>query len=87
MRGGSQAEEAGELEHLGAQDSSETKVTAPEAQQGMESAQARHPLPCERGENLGNWLGDCQLGIWRGWGKAVRGEESYRWDGLGRVEI
>lgn len=44
-RGGSQAGEAGELEHQGAQDSAETRVTVPEAHQGMEIAQAPRPLP------------------------------------------
>lgn len=45
VRGGSQAEEAGELEHQGAQDSVEIRVIAPEAHQGMEIAKALRPLP------------------------------------------
>lgn len=44
MRGGSQAEEAAELEHQEAQDSVAIRVITPEAHQGMEIAQALHPL-------------------------------------------
>lgn len=44
VKGGSQAGEAGELEHQGAQDSVETRVTMPEAHQGMEIALAPRPL-------------------------------------------
>jgi hypothetical protein len=42
---GSQAEEAEELEHQGAQDSVEIRVTTPEALQGMEISQVLHLLP------------------------------------------
>lgn len=58
VRGGSQAEEAGELEHQGAQDSVEIRVIAPEAHQGMELAKALRPLP---------WMGKMtELEKWAG---------------------
>lgn len=45
VRAGFRAEEAGELEHQGAQDSEEIRVTVPDAHQGMEISQAPRPLP------------------------------------------
>lgn len=58
VKGGSQAEEAGELEHQGAQDSAEIRVTARDTHQGMEIVKALHPLPwVGKMTELEKWVG------------------------------
>lgn len=65
----SQAEKPGEQEHLGALDSAEIGVTAPEAPLEMEISQTLHLLPCMEKMNLKEGLMVTGLtalgGIWR----------------------
>lgn len=63
---GSQAEKPGEQEHLGAQDSAEIGVTAPEAPLEMEISQTLHLLPWMEKMNLKEGL--MVTGLWRGSG-------------------